>query len=337
MCDDLRQEPAEAERHWQRIAPVIAADDIKLVRSMIGLLPKLGALLEYSSGLSEGADPVPAFQGMMAFNQLRSASGRMAKLSTPVKSDDGMILQAPIIRVPLALEPLHRLMLHLADTFKLDKQNEDLLVQIGRDEKKLLEFTHMIDSVGDGFSRFWYGLLLHERAMTYAFGPNRNDERYHAHLREALAAFDRARREPGFIDTRKVAWHMYIHAAAQLGAPDRKGADPEMARLAARELRDLMRRGPLPASVRGTYAKAARYAKDWNLARDILDEWDRRKPNDPAALEQRARVEFESGSYANAVTAARAWAQAAPMSAEAKRILAEATAKLKEQYAQLVP
>src|SRR5262249_29017661 len=51
MCLEIRADGAAAEPYWQRVAEVAPADDIRIIRHTLSLLPKLRILLESSSGL----------------------------------------------------------------------------------------------------------------------------------------------------------------------------------------------------------------------------------------------------------------------------------------------
>lgn len=335
MCYELRGDPQAAEPRWQRIAPVFPLETSKMVRQMFAMFPKLGPILEKSAGLRDEADMGPTIQAALAYNQLRAVAGRMQQVTRPLDSNEDAIVQAPVLRVPFALQPMHQFLNHIANVIDADRRGQDLVEQIVHDEKRFAELIQLIDALDEGLSRYYHGFLLLSRALHFAFGPNRDDLKLQAGMREAAAVYDRARRQPGLVDARMVAWHGYVMAVAHLGAPGRAGYDATMQPVAVKEIRDLMRRGPLPGSTRSIYLKAARNAKDWNLARDILDEWERRSPNDMSAVRGRAEIELAATAYASAIIAAKKCLQHDPKDAIAQRVLVEAQAKLQKQYAEL--
>jgi len=335
ICQDLRGDLAAANRHWRRTEHVFPADATRLIRNALSMLPKLGVLLEQSSGLRDSKDAGPLIQGALAYNQLRTVAGRFEQVTRPLKTEEDALTQAAMLRMPFALQPLYRFINHLSEMFEAEKKGRDLLEEVIRDEKQFKELVQLIDDADEGLSRYYHGLMLTSRALMFSAGPNRDDQRMITILREAAAVYDRARNQPGFIDTRRIARHGYASTLAHIGSPDRQGNDPAMRALAVKEIRELMRQEPLPSSIRGIYLKAARNAKDWNLARDILDEWDRRSPNDIGQLRARAQIELEAGSFSQAAYVAKLCLDRDAKDAEAKRIHDQALAKLKQQFPEI--
>jgi hypothetical protein len=90
------------------------------------------------------------------------------------------------------------------------------------------------------------------------------------------------------------------------GAPRRTAADPGAARRAAAHLREQLQAGPVPPDRFSAYAKVARNAGEVSLARAVLDQWERRAPEDCEMLALRAEVEFQAGSFSKSLQLARA-------------------------------
>jgi tRNA A-37 threonylcarbamoyl transferase component Bud32/tetratricopeptide (TPR) repeat protein len=335
MCHEQRLDAAAAAPHWQHAASAVPADDIKLLRSLIGLLPKLRPILEQSAGIADKADVAKSFVAVMAFNQLRSSSGRIARLAEPVRDEAGLIRQAPILRLPLALEPLRRFLTKVSSDVDAARSGRDPTAELIRDERKLADFAQLVDDTGEGLSRYYYGQILFERAMAHLSGSRENQALFVPRMREAARAFDQARRMPGFVDARALALHQYIVAVAMLGEPTRPQSDPETRANAAREIREFMRHGKIPMPLRDIYLKAARNAGDWNLVREIIDDWDRQSPNRPEALRARAKYELLAGAPGSAAVAARDCLKQNPSDVEATKLLREALDKLKSLFPEL--
>jgi hypothetical protein len=215
------------------------------------------------------------------------------------------------------------------------RSGRDPTTELIRDEQKLAEFAQLVDDTGEGLSRFYYGQILFERALAHLSGSKENQALFVPRMREAARALDQARRMPGFVDARAVALHQYIAAAAMLGEPARPGSDPEMRASAAREIREFMRHGKIPTPLRDIYLKAARNAGDWNLVREIINEWERRSPNRLEVLRARAKYELLAGAPGSAAVAARDCLKQDPNDAEAKKLLREALDELKSLLPEL--
>lgn len=153
------------------------------------MLPKLGVLLEQSTGLRDSKDAGPLIQGALAYNQLRTVAGRLEQVTRPLQTDEDALTQAALLRMPFALQPLYRFINHLSEMFEAEKKGRDLLEEVIRDEKQFKELVQLIDDADEGLSRYYHGLMLTSRALMYSAGPNRDDQRMIRILREAAIDF----------------------------------------------------------------------------------------------------------------------------------------------------
>jgi predicted Zn-dependent protease len=78
----------------------------------------------------------------------------------------------------------------------------------------------------------------------------------------------------------------------------------------------------------------ARWMKDPELARRVVDEWARQAPNDPKLPDHQVNIEFEAGSYRRAIALVDAILAKKPAAAEENRwqgVRAKAVTKLQTQ------
>jgi tetratricopeptide (TPR) repeat protein len=109
-------------------------------------------------------------------------------------------------------------------------------------------------------------------------------------------------------------------------------ADEGLLRQAVEDLRGVLALGPIRVPFQRKLAiSLAIVAKDFNLARQILDDWERQAPGDLEALSSRALVELRAGAYELSLQAAEKVLQRTPGNTAMLRMRQEAVAKLIEQ------
>ena len=126
-------------------------------------------------------------------------------------------------------------------------------------------------------------------------------------LKDAAQFAERAAHSPGSPATQDIAFDMAVGLYAVLSLESRFGpwADRPAAGRAAVLLRQrLAVCGMVPVSQFFTMVRVAINAGDLTLARELLDNWEKRSPNDPLTAGQRADVEFRAGSFSAAIRAA---------------------------------
>jgi tetratricopeptide (TPR) repeat protein len=102
-------------------------------------------------------------------------------------------------------------------------------------------------------------------------------------------------------------------------------------RQAVKDLRGFLALGPIRAPFQRHIAvPLAIVAKDYHLARQLLDDWERQAPGDLAALSFRAKTEYRAGAYELAVEAADRVLRKRPGDAEMVGIRKQAIQKLSE-------
>jgi tetratricopeptide (TPR) repeat protein len=145
---------------------------------------------------------------------------------------------------------------------------------------------------------------------------------------DAETAFLAAADTPGLFTPLKPA--LLCAVACESFMTFEKAADPGAIRRAIANIKKILPLGPLSAEEAAGFARLAAAAREFDLARAILVDWEQRVPGDLEALRRRAEVELAAGAYALALQAAdRALARKRD-DTEAQRYRAQALEKLRE-------
>jgi hypothetical protein len=170
------------------------------------------------------------------------------------------------------------------------------------------------------------GTILYLRAATL-FGSLR----FAAAEKAALAAAD----TPALLPVRRHALLMAV-AAEGFGYTLRK--DPALLRKGVKNLREVLALGPLPTPFQNNLAVSlALLAREYSLARQLLDDWDRQTPGHLQVLHFRAKTEQAAGAYGPALEAAEKVLRQKPGDVQMRRVKKEAVKKLLEQVRPFLP
>jgi aminoglycoside phosphotransferase (APT) family kinase protein len=149
---------------------------------------------------------------------------------------------------------------------------------------------------------------------------------------EAEAAYQAALDTPAiFPAVRANALYGLIMSQAALGSRNNPRSDPKKRRLAVENIRTRLAMGPLRPEQYGYFSHMATVGEDYDLARYIVTDWERREPKSLDPVRARMRVENRAGAYAAAIQAARELLKRQPKDAEAKKCLKEASDGLRRQ------
>jgi tetratricopeptide (TPR) repeat protein len=170
------------------------------------------------------------------------------------------------------------------------------------------------------------GTILYTRAMIL-FSALRFAEAEQA-AREAADA-------PALLPVRRPALLVAASSEAMLYTVTK---EEDWLRQAAGNFRKILEFGPLRAAHHRLIAiNCAIAAREFNLARQILDDWEKQEPADLGALRFRALTETKAGAYGTALQAAEAFLKKKPDDAEMLQLKKDAVEKLRAQvlpYAQ---
>ncbi len=160
------------------------------------------------------------------------------------------------------------------------------------------------------------------RASRNGFSPEDSEEKYRA-LVAAAGVARRAAEAPNIAGSQDIACDLAVAFNAILANPKAIGAraKPEYGRISAELLRMRLKRfGEIPVAHCGTAVKSARIDREFALARDILDGWERRAPGDLSAARLRAEIELALGNYPAAIAAAERVLNGHPEDAQMREI-----------------
>jgi tetratricopeptide (TPR) repeat protein len=132
--------------------------------------------------------------------------------------------------------------------------------------------------------------------------------------------------------------HGPLLAAFSLAPGTTADPDPALGRRAVANLRRVLALGPVRAPFQLVIAvHLANSTREYNLARQLLDEWQRAAPDDLAALSMRVGTEMQAEAFGPAVQAADEYLRHKPDDEAMQRKRQEAVEKLRQQlrrYAQ---
>jgi tetratricopeptide (TPR) repeat protein len=172
-------------------------------------------------------------------------------------------------------------------------------------------FMARLDRVGrahpEGHLLMMQVILLHTRARPTLIAPPPRSEMA-ARLRAAAEVADRAAAAPSRFQLGDILADVAVGIRGELGSRVLLGEDADPGATAAAVVllrRRLQRYGDIPtATMSYSAVKIAVSAKEYTLARQVLDAWERQFPADLDAARGRAWVEFATGAYPAAIAAA---------------------------------
>jgi hypothetical protein len=125
-------------------------------------------------------------------------------------------------------------------------------------------------------------------------------------LVEAEEAFLKAEQTPSMVPVQRTSLFYAIHVEVALGNRLRGEPQQQMYRKARENIWKLVEKGNLQPYQSYWIARLATDANLPDLARWIIEEWERRQPRNLQALRLRLAVEFEAGAYRRVIQAADA-------------------------------
>ena len=187
------------------------------------------------------------------------------------------------------------------------------IVAGGDPSREVEELSGLARTMPDGYFHLLRGMLL--------FSGDR--------FADAVDAFRSAEASPSIFKVREPA--LFLKAASEMALRVRSaGPSREAASSAAvktiREVEALY--DDFPAAQADLVIPFLIEVGELDLARRVLEKWQRRAPADPRLLGKRAAVELESGSFGRAIALSRTILARDPSDAEARRILASAEDQL---------
>ncbi len=157
------------------------------------------------------------------------------------------------------------------------------------------------------------------------------------HWPEAVVALREAMTRPSLLPVRRPALVALALAEWELAKAALDPPASPSARQAMDHLRQYAETGEVPAEAAQGLAGLAAQARDFDLARRLLDDWRRRAPNDPRPLVSRAVTEYRAGAYGPAIRLAKEVLGRWPENAAAADLLRKSQDALRKQAADLAP
>jgi hypothetical protein len=157
------------------------------------------------------------------------------------------------------------------------------------------------------------------------------------HWPEAAAAFHEVVTRPSLLPIRRPALAALALTEWEMAKQSPDPPTSPAARRAIDHLRQYADTGEVPAEFAQGMAGIAVQAREFDLARRLLDDWRRRAPNDPRPLMSRAVTEYRAGVYSEAARMAREVLERWPGRAGAADLLRKSQDGLRKQVADLAP
>jgi tRNA A-37 threonylcarbamoyl transferase component Bud32/tetratricopeptide (TPR) repeat protein len=286
----------QARRYLEKLEPALSAQDHHILETAVEVGPRLRPL--FLSGVY--GEPFPEAELLeVKLQELKRLRGEVlvSALDSP-KSP-----WRPVFRMWDSSVLIRGLTPFVAI------RNERALHVIAGDEGKRKELAQNVRACPEGCARLVYAnvLQMHANQFSQTMGSDpAKQNHFRQLLAEAGAAFAEAARTPGLIDVRQVALEMGIATYGLAGKPIwSEEYRPEWVEKAADLLRDRLQLAPpLHLSRMELCVKIARNAREHTLARRLLDDWEKRSPNNPQAARLRAEIEYNAESYPIALRAA---------------------------------
>jgi tetratricopeptide (TPR) repeat protein len=229
-----------------------------------------------------------------------------------------------IIRLPTYFRQLgHDLAKHIIQTWGFSRQTDETM----RDLERLVG----IHPEGNLCYLYAAALLVRTHQL--------NQKESHADAKigrwtEARRAFLRALDTPSIVPVRALTLDGLIAVELVLGVNEPR--DSAMLAQAVQHVRERLTHGPIRApAVASICFLAALEAKEYDLARLLMADWERLAPHDPALAYRRAQLELRAGAYGPAVKAARQALERDPTNAAVEKLLREANEKLRAEHESL--
>jgi tetratricopeptide (TPR) repeat protein len=153
---------------------------------------------------------------------------------------------------------------------------------------------------------------------------------------EAEAAFLKAAETPSIVPVRRGALYMAAFVQAIRGHIYDRSPDPELLGRALQTTRELLALGEVRPDQAMLLVQIAYHRGEYDLARSVLAQWERKAPRDLDARRWRAKVELAAGAYGRAIEAADRVLAARPKDPVALQFRADAQARIRDQ-ARLLP
>jgi hypothetical protein len=186
----------------------------------------------------------------------------------------------------------------------------------------------MVDIHPEGSLYYLYATALFLHAYHSPQSTTQESDARWRGLAKAREVYLRALEAPSILPMRALVLDALIAVELVLGAGDKSKSDSAMLPQAVQHIHERLRQGPLRnGAVASICTVAALEANELALARLLLSDWERLAPNDKSIAYRRAQVEFRSGAYGPAVSAAQQALEHNPKHVEARRLLDEATEK----------
>jgi tetratricopeptide (TPR) repeat protein len=154
---------------------------------------------------------------------------------------------------------------------------------------------------------------------------------------EAAAAFREVVVRPSLLPVRRPALAALALTEWEMARQSPDSAASPAARQAINHLRQYADTGEVPAAFAQGMAGIAVQAREFDLARRLLDDWRRRAPNHPQPLVSRGVMEYGAGVHSQAIRMAREVLDRWPGHAVAKELLRKSQDGLRKQAADLAP
>ena len=316
----LAGDPEATDRTFGVLKPHLPGELVKPVQGVAKLLPAVRSEFLSGAGRPTGRSLALRPPGItLAFPSVTGRPGANPLLAEPA---------LPFRRLP----PQFRAAADDLWFVVITQSGKDVVGELTADDARRAAFAAELARRPEGFRQFVLALALMDRAMNYlaAHGSDPpHGERVRALIAEAGAAHAKAAETPALLDVRAYALEGAVMCYTIAGRPAWK-ADPDPAVL--RKVADLLRvrlkePEPIPPTSIDFMVRAAKQA-DLAVARVLLDDWLRDKPDDLAALRHRAEVELKSEAYRPALDAAEKVLAKNPDDGVARSVRDQARAKL---------
>jgi tetratricopeptide (TPR) repeat protein len=295
----LEGKQADAERLMEAARPGLSEDQHVATRAVVELYRDMSLV-----DLADELDPdAPLSRQLAPYLKMFRMATQLQNLST---NQDVRFFPLPPLIMSVQSRAL-RLMPRL-----------NLRILLGGDpQRELEELSELAVAMPDGYFHLLRGMLLFSRDR----------------FADAVAAFDSAAVHPSMLKVRQPALYLKAMSAFLLGArssgPERKAAFAKAVQ-AVREVESLS--DDFPAAEAENITRFLIDVRELDLARRIIEKWERRTPTDPRLLRKKATVELESGSFGRAIALSKMILTRNPSDAETKRVLASAESQLADLF-----
>ncbi|MFO0967817.1 MAG: serine/threonine-protein kinase [Gemmataceae bacterium] len=283
----LRDDPAGAEKALARARPQLGEQEVVMAQNaleLIGIVHQMGEVTPLNFS--------PLDKRMARAQNLGQ---RLLNYSREVRSESGS-------RAALALHPA------LAKSFSALPGAITASAFSG-------SLNPLNEFLGRSLKIHPEGTMYYVRGMAL-FAENR--------WYEAEEACLKAMTTPALSHVKRNALFLAVVTEGFLGRPNQTKPDLLMRRRAAENLRELLKLAPIKPEEAEILTKIARFCDETVLARQILEQWEKKAPESFDFLRQKTLVELQAGAYETALACAEKMVRQRPTDAEAQRLRAEA-------------